>query len=229
MPLWNRIRLLLLFTLAWLILVWAAMADNPLLPFVDSVRIQLHESQWLIWLAGARAAAPGPLPRRGAVGPLPPVLVAAGLRRHRPRGAPADVGLDPVPAGPHGQDRPARRAVRGRRWRKVLDTSPVLAHLPGAGADLPGAAADPAAGVRVLLHRVPVHRPVLVAVPRRRRHVLPGRHQDPVHRRVGPGPRASTGSGRTSSTWRTPTRSRPRAATCPAASCCGGRPAPARR
>ena len=44
--------MLLLFTIAWLILVWAAMADNPLLPFVDSVRIQLHDSQWLIWLAG---------------------------------------------------------------------------------------------------------------------------------------------------------------------------------
>ena len=51
-PFWNRIRLLLLFAVAWLILVWAAMADNPLLPFVDSVRIQLHDSQWLIWLAG---------------------------------------------------------------------------------------------------------------------------------------------------------------------------------
>ena len=51
-PFWNRIRLLLLFVIAWLILVWAAMADNPLLPFVDSVRIQLHDSQWLIWLAG---------------------------------------------------------------------------------------------------------------------------------------------------------------------------------
>jgi cell division protease FtsH len=52
MPFWNRIRLLLLFALAWLALVWAAMADNPLLPFVDSVRIQLQDSQWLIWLAG---------------------------------------------------------------------------------------------------------------------------------------------------------------------------------
>jgi cell division protease FtsH len=51
-PFWNRIRLLLLFVLAWLALVWAAMADNPLLPFVDSVRIQLHDAQWLIWLAG---------------------------------------------------------------------------------------------------------------------------------------------------------------------------------
>ncbi|MGH3612656.1 MAG: AAA family ATPase [Pseudonocardia sp.] len=50
---WDRVRLLLLFTVAWLILVWAAMADNPLLPFVDAVRIQVVESQWLLWLAGA--------------------------------------------------------------------------------------------------------------------------------------------------------------------------------
>lgn len=53
MSLWDRVRLLLLFTVAWLILVWAAMADNPLLPFVDAVRIQVVESQWLLWLAGA--------------------------------------------------------------------------------------------------------------------------------------------------------------------------------
>ena len=37
------------------------------------------------------------------------------------------------------------------------------------------------------------------------------------------------GSRRTWSSWRTPRRSSPGAATCPAASCCGGRPAPARR
>jgi cell division protease FtsH len=51
--LWDRIRLLLLFSVAWLIIVWASMADNPLLPFVDAVRIQVVESQWLLWLAGA--------------------------------------------------------------------------------------------------------------------------------------------------------------------------------
>ena len=28
------------------------MADNPLLPFVDAVRIHLVESQWLLWLMG---------------------------------------------------------------------------------------------------------------------------------------------------------------------------------
>jgi cell division protease FtsH len=52
MALWDRIRLLLLFTVAWLVLVWGSMADNPLLPFVDAVRIQVVDSQWLLWLAG---------------------------------------------------------------------------------------------------------------------------------------------------------------------------------
>jgi ATP-dependent Zn proteases len=50
---WDRIRLLVLFSVSWLIIVWASMADNPLLPFVDAVRIQVVESQWLLWLAGA--------------------------------------------------------------------------------------------------------------------------------------------------------------------------------
>jgi cell division protease FtsH len=52
MALWDRLRLLLLVALAWLVVVWASMADNPLLPFVDAVRIQTVESQWLLWLAG---------------------------------------------------------------------------------------------------------------------------------------------------------------------------------
>ncbi|MDT0348194.1 AAA family ATPase [Pseudonocardia charpentierae] len=51
-PLWHRIRLLLLLGLIWLVVVWAAMADNPLLPFVDAVRIHVVESQWLLWLMG---------------------------------------------------------------------------------------------------------------------------------------------------------------------------------
>ena len=51
-PMWNRIRLLLLFAVAFFVIVWAAMADNPLITFADSLRIQLYQSQWLIWLAG---------------------------------------------------------------------------------------------------------------------------------------------------------------------------------
>lgn len=38
MALWDRVRLLLLLAVAWLILVWAAMADNPLLPSATSAR-----------------------------------------------------------------------------------------------------------------------------------------------------------------------------------------------
>ena len=50
---WDRGRLLILFVAAWLIMVWASMADNPLLPFADAVRIQVVDSGWLLWLAGA--------------------------------------------------------------------------------------------------------------------------------------------------------------------------------
>ena len=50
--LWQRVRLMVLFGVIWLIVVWAAMADNPLLPFVDAVRIQGVEYQWLLWLMG---------------------------------------------------------------------------------------------------------------------------------------------------------------------------------
>jgi cell division protease FtsH len=53
MGLWDRVRLLLLLTVAWFVIVWAAMADNPLLPFVDAMRMHVVESQWLLWLAGA--------------------------------------------------------------------------------------------------------------------------------------------------------------------------------
>jgi cell division protease FtsH len=52
MVLWDRIRLFLLFTVLWLVIVWSTMADNPLLPFTDAARIQADESQWLLWLAG---------------------------------------------------------------------------------------------------------------------------------------------------------------------------------
>lgn len=52
MSVWDRTRLLLLFVVAWLVVVWASMADNPLLTFSDAALIQLVDSQWLLWLAG---------------------------------------------------------------------------------------------------------------------------------------------------------------------------------
>ncbi|GAA0252250.1 AAA family ATPase [Cryptosporangium japonicum] len=42
LPFWDRVKFLLLFTLVWFALVWAAMADNPLLPFADANRLQLQ-------------------------------------------------------------------------------------------------------------------------------------------------------------------------------------------
>ncbi len=167
MPFWNRIRLLLLFAIAWLILVWAAMADNPLLPFVDSVRIQLHESQWLIWLAGLE------LLRQ-----LHYLIEERSARYYRFWSQKVFGAADRAVRkrmSDWTRFRLARmvkvalidRAGGGRRGQGAGHVAGA-GDLPGAGAALPGAADDPAAGVRVLLHRVPVHRPVLAAVPGRR-------------------------------------------------------------
>ena len=52
MPLWDRIKWLLLLAILWLILVWSIMADNPLVGFADAVRIQLHMGWWVFVLFG---------------------------------------------------------------------------------------------------------------------------------------------------------------------------------
>ncbi|GAA1879733.1 AAA family ATPase [Pseudonocardia ailaonensis] len=49
---WDRSKLLLLFVVAFLIVVWSQVADNPLITFSDAFKIQVYETQWLIWLAG---------------------------------------------------------------------------------------------------------------------------------------------------------------------------------
>jgi cell division protease FtsH len=49
---WDRIKFLVLFAILFFVLVWSAMADNPLLPFVDSVRLQVQSRWWLLALAG---------------------------------------------------------------------------------------------------------------------------------------------------------------------------------
>jgi cell division protease FtsH len=50
--LWDRVKFILLLGLIWLVLVWASMADNPLLPFVDAARTQLREASWVLVLIG---------------------------------------------------------------------------------------------------------------------------------------------------------------------------------
>src|SRR5688572_25387184 len=52
LPLWDRVKYLLLLTLVWFMVVWAAMANNPILPFEDSMRIEAEESWWLLALIG---------------------------------------------------------------------------------------------------------------------------------------------------------------------------------
>jgi cell division protease FtsH len=55
LALWDRVKFLLLFGVAWLILLWASMASNPILPFTDAVRLQVRNSWWLLALMGLEA------------------------------------------------------------------------------------------------------------------------------------------------------------------------------
>ncbi|WIM98522.1 AAA family ATPase [Actinoplanes oblitus] len=47
LPFWDRIKFLLLFTVAWFALVWTDMADNPILPFQDAMYARLHSGSGL--------------------------------------------------------------------------------------------------------------------------------------------------------------------------------------
>ena len=52
---WDRVKFLVLLGGAWLVLVWAAMAEDPNLPFSDAVRIHVRSASWLLFLLGAEA------------------------------------------------------------------------------------------------------------------------------------------------------------------------------
>jgi ATP-dependent Zn protease len=49
---WDRIKFLLLLTLAWWVLTWSAMASNPLISFNDAMRIEVRAGAWVFVLAG---------------------------------------------------------------------------------------------------------------------------------------------------------------------------------
>jgi cell division protease FtsH len=51
-PLWDRIKFLLLFSAAFFVMVWAAFAGNPILPFEDAMRLELVDASWLVVLFG---------------------------------------------------------------------------------------------------------------------------------------------------------------------------------
>ncbi len=52
LSIWDRIKFLLLLTLVWFILVWSAMANNPLVGFSDAMRIQVRTGWWVFVLIG---------------------------------------------------------------------------------------------------------------------------------------------------------------------------------
>jgi cell division protease FtsH len=55
LPLWDRIKFLLLLGLVWLILTWAAMANNPVMGFADAARIESRAGAWVFVLMGLEA------------------------------------------------------------------------------------------------------------------------------------------------------------------------------
>src|SRR5690348_544181 len=52
LPIWDRIKFLVLLTLVWFVLVWSAMASNPLVGFSDALRIESRSGAWVFVLAG---------------------------------------------------------------------------------------------------------------------------------------------------------------------------------
>jgi cell division protease FtsH len=55
LPIWDRIKFLLLLILVWFILVWSAMANNPLVGFQDALRIESRSGVWVFVLIGLEA------------------------------------------------------------------------------------------------------------------------------------------------------------------------------
>jgi cell division protease FtsH len=55
MSLWDRVKFLLLLAVVWVILLWSAMASNPLMGFTDAVKTEFRAGAWVFVLLGAEA------------------------------------------------------------------------------------------------------------------------------------------------------------------------------
>jgi cell division protease FtsH len=55
LSLWDRVKFLLLLAIIWVLLVWSVMANNPLVGFVDAVKIEVRAGYWVFILAGLEA------------------------------------------------------------------------------------------------------------------------------------------------------------------------------
>src|SRR5437764_4509405 len=51
-PMWDRFKFLLLLAIGFFALAWAAMADDPILPFSEAVRHETRAGAWIIALFG---------------------------------------------------------------------------------------------------------------------------------------------------------------------------------
>ena len=194
MPIWDRIKFLLLLVLVWFLLVWSVMANNPLVGFSDALRIQVRTGWWVFILIGLEF-----------LRQVHFVISEHSVGYHRFWTETFFGGYNRV------THRRISDWTRFRIWRmltwifwiaiiaivtgKIIHTTPILALLRGASAHLACAAVRAADRIHALVRRAPVRRPVLVHVPRRGRRLLSRRHQDQVLRRLGPGPRARAGQG----------------------------------
>jgi len=50
-PLWDRLKFLVLLALLWWILVWSAMASNPLMGISDAILTEIRSGSWVFVLA----------------------------------------------------------------------------------------------------------------------------------------------------------------------------------
>ena len=202
MAFWDRTKILIFIALLFAFLVWNDMADNPIIPFRDALR-ETARAKWWFFLAFVLE-----LVRQihyvicEHSDPLQHVLGRQGVRPLEQ----ARREDEPVDALPHLAGAQVR--VRQRRALRVL-RRPVGRHadrgvLPGAVTDLRHPVLDRAGSAVHLPGRHaarprgrPVRRHLLVPVARRRRHLLPRRHQDRGSPTCGARTRCSSGSKRT--------------------------------
>ena len=52
LPFWDRIKFLVLLTAVWFILVWSLMANDPIVGFLDAMRIEVRTGWWVFILGG---------------------------------------------------------------------------------------------------------------------------------------------------------------------------------
>jgi cell division protease FtsH len=52
LPVWDRLKFLVLLVLVWFLLVWSVMASDPIVGFADAMRIELTSGWWVFALAG---------------------------------------------------------------------------------------------------------------------------------------------------------------------------------